>query len=64
MEALLGRGALHGGHAAEEAGNHGGRKDGLVDKDAGEGLGALVGKGDAAGEKVEPSGGGRAKDDF
>lgn len=61
LEALLGRITLHGGHAAEEDGNHGGRKDGLIDKDAGEGLDALVGRGDAAGEKVEPGGSGRTK---
>ncbi len=64
LEALLGGGALHGGHAAEEDANHGGGEDGLVDEDAGEGLDALVGEGDAAGEEVEPGSGGRAKDDF
>lgn len=64
LEALRGRGALHGGHAAEEDANHGGGKDGLVNEDAGEDFGALVGKGDAAGEKVEPGSGGRSKYGF
>lgn len=63
LEALLGAGALHGGHAGEEDGDHGGREDRLVDEDAGHGLDALVGEGDAAGEEVEPGGGSGAEDD-
>lgn len=54
LEALLDAGALHGGHAAEEDTNHGRGKDGLVDKDAPEGLDALIGEGDPASEEIEP----------
>ena len=62
LEALLGAGALHGGHAAEEDANHDGREERLVAADAGERLEARVAQVDAAGQDAEPRRGDGSKD--
>lgn len=63
LELLLGAVALHGGHAAEEDTDHDRREGELVSGDAGNCRKALVGRVDAAGQKVEPCCGSRTKDD-
>ncbi|KAI9171805.1 LOW QUALITY PROTEIN: hypothetical protein HJFPF1_01296 [Paramyrothecium foliicola] len=62
LEPLLGAGALHGGHAAQEHTDHDGRKEGLVTGNAGERLHALVPESDVAGKEAKPRGGHGAKD--
>lgn len=64
LEALRGTGTLHGGHAAQKGANGDGRKQALVNDDAGGCLDTLVGKGDTTGEEVEPGSGSRTKNDF
>lgn len=64
LELLLGAGALHGGHAAEEDADHDGGEAALVDGHAGEGGEPRVGRVDAACDEVEPSGSHRAEDAF
>lgn len=64
LQALLGAGSLHGGHAAEERADHNGGKDELVAGDAGEHLDALVPRVDVAGQEAEPGGGNGAEDDW
>lgn len=54
LELLLRRAALHGGHAAEEDADHGGREDALVDGDARHDLGVLVAEDDPALQELEP----------
>lgn len=60
-ELVGGRAALHGGHAAEEDADHGGREDALVDGHARQDLGVLIAQHHAPLQELEPRRGGRAE---
>ena len=64
LEPLLGAGALHGGHAAQEDADHDRGEGALVAADAGEGLEArAAGDDDLARKQVEPGRGDGAEDE-